>query len=283
METRTDLQSLPSHTQQSWYEEFGLIPRFPRIPFDEIYKLVSDTQEPQVFLRRAGKGMTDITIRLPITSSVVPGELQKQYSNHGITLAKAFEDVLWQKLGGEQSTAWASLAGLASKTYRQAWIQWFKLQYLSHYHPAADKMFKANKEKIESGSKAAHRGRKASTRAEHNSLRQRYDRLLPKCALIHRAAIRAAASSHIKNNQVIARKEIRKTIWETVRRSVHGMPGDGYIFDGEGFKRIPYGKPKLHDPATWEPHQLAISLLTFERGQAYQTIEKKIVPTKYKQ
>lgn len=125
-------------------------------------------------------------------------------------------------------------------------------------------------------------GRHPAAQAELASVRKRYDRLLPKCKLVHQASKRAAAAALTKNNVELARKEIRIAIWKSVRRSVHGMPGDGYIFDGTAFKRIRGGTAKLHDPGTWKPHQLAIALLSIERQQAYQTIEKKVVPTKRK-
>lgn len=280
MEVRTRLEAMPSHARQSVYEEFGLPPRFPRIPFDEICKLLRDHQEPQVFLRGVGEGEADITVRLPMASSVVPRKMRKSYSKHGVTLSQAFEDVLWQKLEAEKSTIWAEMTGLVMKVYRQAWRQWFRLQYLGHFHPAAESMFKKFTQELDSVNEVTRRGRQPSVQAELTSVRKRYDALLPKCKLIHQASKRAAIAALTENNVELARKEIRIAIWKRVRRSVHGMPGDGYIFDGTAFGRIRRGTAKLHDPETWKPHQLAIALVSLERSQAYQTIEKKIVPTK---
>ena len=73
---------------------------------------------------------------------------------------------------------------------------------------------------------------------------------------------------------------IRRAIWKQVRKDIHGTPWDGYIFSGVAFKNIRYGNAQLHEPSSWKPHQLAISLLSFERQEAYQTLEKKIKPTK---
>ena len=113
------------------------------------------------------------------------------------------------------------------------------------------------------------------SRAETESLKKAYDILLPRCSSLHKAAERAA-SSHDKTS------EIRRAIWEDVRKIIHGFPGDGYIFGGAAFARMPYGKAELHEPATWEPHQLAIALLSFDRMQEYETIEKKIKPNRNK-
>jgi hypothetical protein len=140
-------------------------------------------------------------------------------------------------------------------------------------------MFKKLTQELESVNKVTRRGRQPSVQAELTSVRKRYDALMPKCKLIHQASKRAAVAALTENNVELACKEIRIAIWKRVRRSVHGMPGDGYLFDGTAFKRIRRGTAKLHDPKTWKPHQLAIALLSLERQQAYQTIEKKVVPT----
>jgi hypothetical protein len=241
---------------------------------------MSDIQEPKIFAQESRRGTTDIVIRLPVSSSDAFLQVQKQLANFGLTLPKAFEDVLWQKLKTRKSSNWAELVGLVSEVYRQAWLQWFRLQYLGHFHPQAETIFKELVKEIESASKTLHRGRRPTVQAELASLKKRYSQLLIKCRLIRRAATHAA-TSHVANNAEVARKKTRLAIWEAVRPQIHGMPEDGYIFGGDAFERIPNGKAKLHDPTSWKPHQLAISILTFERMQAYQTIEKKIVPTKF--
>jgi hypothetical protein len=278
--TATYSRSLASSAKQSWYEEFGLVPRFPRPPIQKIHRLVSNIQEPQILLRPRGTDKTDIIIRLHVGSCVVPQQTQKQFARFGLTIKKAFEDILWQKLEAGRITTWVELTGLGAKVYRQAWLQWFRLQYLGHVHPVAESSFKTIEREIESASKVSHRGRHPAIQAELASLRKRYRQLLPKCRLIHRAATRAAKSL-AANNVEVTRKKMRQAIWGAVRHDVHGMPGDGYVFGGEAFKRIPYGNATLHDPTSWRPHQLAISLVSFERSQAYQTIEKKVIPTKF--
>ena len=278
MEVKTDARSMPPHASQSWYEEFGEPPRFQRIPLEEIRKSIKDIEEPQIFLR-GRNGKTDIIFRLATITSVIPRKVQKAYSKHGVTLSAAFDEVLWRKLEKSKSTLWAEVARLMIKAYRQAWLQWFRLQYLGHSHPAAESAFEKLTQEMESVGKVTRRGRQPSTQAELASLNRRYDRLLIKCKLIHRATERAAKSL-TGHNLKLGRERIRLAIWKRVRRSVHGMPGEGYIFDGTAFKRIRRGTAKLHDPQTWKPHQLAIALLSLERQQLYQTIEKKVVPTK---
>jgi hypothetical protein len=280
MEARTEAKPKRPSSDPHWYEEFGLIPRFPRPPLKKIGKLIDGIQEPQILLRQR-KRSTDVVITLPVCSRIFRPEEEKAFAKFGVTLPRAFDDVLWQKLDSDGSTTWAKLTGLVIKAYRQSWDHWARLHYLGHFHPQADTWFNAIKEEVDSVSKIAHRGRKPSTLAELASLKKRYNQLLPSCALVHRAA-KTAAASHTRHDQKDARKEIRRAIWEQVQPSIHGMSGDGYIFGGQAFKRMHYGTPKLHEPTTWKPKQLAISLLSLELGQAYQTIEKKLAVPKSK-
>jgi hypothetical protein len=279
LETRAVTRSIPSHASRNWYEEFGLPPRFPCIPFDKICELSRCTQEPQIFLRGTETDKTDIIIRLPLCPSAVPPKMRKAYSKHGVTLSKAFEDILWQKLDGGGDTIWSEITGLVMKVYRQAWRQWFRLQYVGHFHPGAELMFERLNKELALLNEKSRLGRHQTPEADLASTNNRYDALLPICKLIHEASRIARATAKATNNVEMARKQIRRAIWEQVRRSVHGMPGDGYIFDGTAFAKI---RPtaRLHDPKTWKPYQLAIALIAIEREEKYQTIGKKIVPTK---
>jgi hypothetical protein len=277
MTVRTAPGAAPTHQNQTWYDEFGLIPRFPRPPAEDIKKLLNDIQEPTIFLREH-KQSVDVVVRLPVPYRVFSPVRRKRLSQSGLTLSRAFEDILWQKY--EETTFWSEFAGLHAKAFRRAWIHLFDLCYLGHFHPAADARLKEIKEGISSAQDGVKVGRPPSRRAETQSLRRRYEELLPKCKLIHDAARRVVASLD-KGSENRDFRTTRKAIWEEVRTVIHGMPGDGYIFGGAAFKNISYrnGKAQLHDPNTWKPHQLAISLLSFDRMQAYETIEKKIRPT----
>jgi hypothetical protein len=278
MEEGKDSKSHPRSSNPHWYEEFGLISRFPHPPFDAIRNLSNGIQEPQIFLK-PGKENTDIVVRLPGCSDVIPPSKRKAFARFGLTLPKAFQDVLWEKVHAEGSTIWAELADLSAKAYFRTWVHWFELHYSGHFHPAADLWLKQIKEGLASSFKITRRGRRPASDTQSAGLCKRYTDLLPICTRIHRAAQRAVPA-HGNRNIQMSQKAIRLAIWQSVRGSVHGMPGDGYIFGGEAFKRIRRGKgkvqAKLHEPKTWEPQQLAKSLLSFERGLAYQTIQKKL-------
>ena len=107
---------------------------------------------------------------------------------------------------------------------------------------------------------------------------------MPTCVLIHNATKAAVSSARIKTNRPPAPSEIRRAVFEGTRKSIHGVPFVNRIFGGDAFKERSYGSKhaKLHDPQSWKPHNLAISLLTFERSQAYETLEKKLRQQKVK-
>jgi hypothetical protein len=276
MNTNTHLGS------KHWYEEFGVTLRFPRPPCHELTKLLKSIQEPTVFLRDGDKGV-EIVVRLHSWSGTHLSKMKKQLMKSGFTLSRTFEDILWNKLGAGKNTTWAELARPALEAYRQTWLHFFELIYLGHFHPQADAWLKTIKNGIDSASKAADRGRPSTTQAEVSSLNRRHVELLALCKFIHGAAEEVLLLFQ-KSTDSLTPSKLRREIWKRVQPSVHGMPGDGYILSGKAFERIPYGKKgaTLHNPISWNPRQLAIALLSFERMQAYQTIEKKIARTKRK-
>jgi hypothetical protein len=263
-------------TRNHWYKEFGLTPRWPRPPKEDVTKLLKGIQEPEILLRERKKGV-DIVIRLPGGSNILPPRIRRDLASFGVTLSRAFEDILWRRRKTERSTPWAELAEHGIKAHREAWLHFFELTYLGHFHPQTDQWLRKIKQQIEYEGTVTRLGRRATSRSELPSLRRRYQELLPKCGFIHRVAKDVVASLEKEPGSAELGK-IRRLIWERVRKQVHGMPSDGYIFSGEAFNRIPYGQRivELESPASWKPRQLAISLLSLERGQKYQTIEKKV-------
>jgi len=277
MKPKDGVATNPVERNQSWQEEFGLRRRYPRPPEAEIKAILNDIQEPRIFLSE-GDQFVDIVVRFEAGARIFPLEIQKHLESRGLTLSEAFESILFTKSEAGGSTIWSEFVKLSSSAYRKAWIRFFERCYVEHFHPDANKGLRQIKEGLVTPGNNARRGRRPKSKAENESLHRRFDELLRNCRLIHEAAKRAFSSldETAENERV---RKIRKAIWNEVRKVIHGLPGDGHIFGGAAFEIIPYREAKLHDPKTWRPHQLAIALLSFERGEAYQTIEKKIKPT----
>jgi hypothetical protein len=123
------------------------------------------------------------------------------------------------------------------------------------------------------------KGRRAENAIELETLRRHYDMLLSICRKIHRAAEHAARQRTRRSRQKPLKRQI---IWNRVKKIVYGMPGCGEIFGGEAFTHIPHKgeEPRLEDPCSWKPHQLAISPMRSRSSLSYQTIARKIKPTK---
>jgi len=279
MKLETELASNPAYKDRNWQDEFGLRLRFPRPPEAAIKTVLSDAREPEIFLSD-GNQTVDIVVRFSKPSQIFTPAILETFESRGLTLSSAFEDILWEKHEAEGNSFWAEFVKLNTEAYRRTWIHFFELCYLGHFNRPANEWLNKIQQNLTSLEPKAKRGRRTTSGAENRSLRKRYEAILPKCSLIHEAVLRSATSS-AKNEGNKDSGKIRQATWEQVRSSIHGMPGDGLIFGDPAFGRIPYQnrKSQLHDPTTWKPHQLAIAILSIERNQAYQTIEKKIKPT----
>jgi hypothetical protein len=279
MKHESKVASNPAYNNRDWQTEFGLKLRFPRPPEAEIKAVLSDTKEPTIFLSE-GDQTVDIVVRFSANSHIFTPEILETFKSRGLTLSSAFEDILWETRKADGNSFWTEFVNLNVEAYRRTWIHFFDMCNMGHFHRAANEWLKEIKKNLTSPETKIKGGRRATSRAENDSLRKKYNAILPKCCLIHEAVLSAAASSDKKQGNMASGK-IRQATWEQVHSSVHGMPGDEYIFGGAAFANIPYQKreSQLHDPTTWKPHQLAIAILSIERSQAYQTIEKKIKPT----
>jgi hypothetical protein len=279
MKLETELASNPAYKDRNWQDEFGLRLRLPTPPVAAIKTVLSDAREPEIFLSE-GDQTVDIVVRFSTNSRIFTPEILKTFESRGLTLSSAFEDILWEKHEAEGNSFWAEFVNLNTGAFRRTWTHFFELCYLGHFNRPANEWLKKIQQDLTSLEPKAKRGRRATSEAENQSLRKRYDATLPKCSLIHEAVLRSATLG-AKNEGNKDPGKIRKATWEQVRSSIHGMPGDELIFGDAAFGRIPYQnrKSQLHDPTTWKPHQLAVAILSIERHQAYQTIEKKIKPT----
>jgi hypothetical protein len=277
METKKTSTSISPIGSHDWHAEFGLHVRFSRFPVDGIKKCLRNITEPEVFLRELPEHV-EIVIKLPRPSDIFPDEIRQGLEQSGITLPRVFEANLWQKLSAGKSSIWAELAGPAVESYRQLWLAFFNMATEGQVHPIQVQGRRRLETEIASeGRIKQKRGRPSGIKAELASIERRYRELLPTCVLIHDAAEAAvsSATSRIKNLPI---PQIRRIIFERTRRSVHGLPFVNRIFGGDAFSETSYGSKhaKLHDPQSWKPHHLAISLLTFERLQAHETLEKKL-------
>jgi hypothetical protein len=278
MEMKKTAKPISPSASHCWHEEFGLPLRFPRFSIDKIKKCIRGIGEPDIFLRELDNDV-EIVVKLRKPNGIFSQRILDQLENFGITLPRVFEAILWQKLEADKSTIWAELSVPAVESYRQSWHQFFKTAYLGQFHPSAEQWLKQIERVIAPERKIKQRGRPSVPKAEIASICRRYAELLPMCVLVH-SAVESALSS-IKAKTRIKRPDpsaIRQAVFEQTRKSIHGVPFVSRIFGGDAFKERSCGlkHAKLHDPKSWKPRNLAISLLTFERLQAYETLEKKL-------
>jgi hypothetical protein len=236
-----------------------------------------DISEPEIFLQDLDEHV-EIVIKLSKPNDILPIGIWKMLKKDGLTLSRVFDALLWQKIDKDRGIFWTALAGPAVESYRQLWPAFFRMAYLDQFHPVLEPGLKELEREIASEGKTKQKlGRPSAIRAEIVSIEKRYKELLPTCVLIHDAA-KAAMPSPKTNTNKRSLFEIRRLIFEHTRQSIHGLPFVSRILGGEAFTEYRCGlkHAHLHDPQSWRPHNLAISLLTFERSQKWETLEKKL-------
>ncbi|MGB7731782.1 MAG: hypothetical protein WBL50_27445 [Candidatus Acidiferrum sp.] len=172
------------------------------------------------------------------------------------------------------------MRGGAAESYRQLWLAFLKKGYVGGSHSANDQWLKQIVSEMDSEGKIKpKRGRASLPKAQIASILRRYDELLPTCILLHYAVESALSSiKEKKKGKNPNHTEIRKAVFKGTRNSIHGTPFVNHIFGGGAFAEVSCGlkHAHLHDPKSWGPHNLVVSLLTFERNLACETIEKML-------
>lgn len=262
---------------RTWQEEFKLRPRFPRVPEDEISRILQTVHEQKIYLWETDN-YAEIVIRLDTGVADFPKNVKRWLRESRGSRKRAFRRVLLKALQASDSTPWVQLADPAIAAYRQTWASSFESSYKGHFHPKSDewlaKVVGRVKSRAQAPARAAGRkGRRGYPPAAMVELQARYRKWLTKCELLHKASTRAASKCR--------REELRRqAIWNDVKVIIHGKSGADAIFGGAAFNKIPYGVAKLHEPKTWSPRQLAVSLTSNEFGLRYKSAEKKIRPSK---
>jgi hypothetical protein len=260
---------------RSWQEEFGLIPRFPRIPETEISKLLETVHEQNVYLRETDD-CAEIVVQLNTGTANFPKKVKRWLRETRASRRRAFKKILLKAVQGSDSTPWVQLADASIAAYRNTWPTSFNSTFRNHFHPISDKWLA----QVESCAQMpvlaiGRKGRRGYPQAAMVDLQKRYEKWLTRCESLHAAAIRAASK--------FRRDDLRRrAIWDEMKAIIYGKLGDDAIFGGAAFKKIPYagGHAKLHDPKSWSPRQLAVSLTSSEFGLFYKSAEKKIRPSK---
>jgi hypothetical protein len=264
----------------NYHKEFAVPARFPRgTPIEEIKKCMQNIEEPEIFLRELDEDV-EIVIKLRKPKDILPDAIWKVLEKDGVTLPRVFEALLWKKPDAHRSNMWSQLARPATESYRQLWLEFFRMGYVGHSHPVREVSLAQTVTEMDSEGKVKpRRGRSTSPKAEIPSLWKRYKELLATCVYVHTEVEAVLSSLRIQNKgKDPNRAEIRRAVFNTTRKSIGGLSLSDLIFSGVAFQEHYYAlkHAHLHDPKSWRPRRLAISLLALERSQGWETIEKKL-------
>ena len=268
----------PKEQKRDWHTEFKKVQRIPRPAVDALKAIFADSSEPKIFLREGSKS-ADVVVRFTVHSPTFPQKIRESSAERGLSVSKAFDEVVWLKAGKDKNTIWAELRKLGSEARRLAWLRFFRLSYLGHYHPEVDAWLKGIEREIDSARTKAISGRPHVSVAETTALEKRFRELLRLSSVIHEASRRAAQEVSATHNSALIASEARRRIWTDIKQAIYADRHDDSILTGKAFHAIPcrpHRPAQLHVPASWKPPQLAISLLSSERGLAYETVGKKL-------
>ena len=76
--------------------------------------------------------------QIPLSSRQLPKNLRDAYSNSGISLSRAFSEIVWRAPRLRERSYWAILAKAAHDAYLQAWMHLLTVAYRKHFDPKAD-------------------------------------------------------------------------------------------------------------------------------------------------
>jgi hypothetical protein len=279
-EARTNRPILDDERQKEVHDEsgeFGPPYRFPRTIDDVLAKWVRKQWPPCVFMRET-EDFVDVVIRFDgVPENLKPGirDLFRQSRTH---LGEVFDEVLLQAPRKGDDTLKSQLANVGFTAFHQTWkhVLW-QLYGESYYHPHGREEFFQKLQRWNAFPEHK-RGRIARGREERQQLLARYEKLLGQCEGLHKMVCEATAlvgrEKGIRPSDIP--DKVRMAKWPDVTHLHWGLA----ILGGEAFAEIPYGKrevhPKWENPDTWRPKHLAIALLAFERGQKYETVERKL-------
>jgi hypothetical protein len=258
--------------QKQWLNDVGMPLRFPRVGNAEVVEGVKSAWPPTIFMVQDQES-TDIVIRFPWSSKVLPPEHREAFFDKHVTLERVFDDLISRPREKGESAVERKLASEAYDAYKMTWLHLFKSMHLDERDPRheppkwLEEMENEFKTKGQGG-----RPKKDETR----KLERRFRLFLDHCGWLNREIdmYQKQTQSAIEGNRV----HVLRKFW----REILKVPCGRAILGGEAFLNIPYGNQttpvKLEDPTSWTPRQLAISLLAFEREQDYHTIERKVAP-----
>src|ERR1035437_641297 len=98
--------------KKTWQEEFGIINRRPRTGVQHLKKLLKSAWPPEIELREDdANDRIEIVLRFPVSSLQLPNRLREIYFQRGMSLDRAFQEILRAKLRpNDLRTARAQLA-----------------------------------------------------------------------------------------------------------------------------------------------------------------------------
>jgi hypothetical protein len=277
----TDLS--PKPWQEKVDPDFHL--RHPRSGVGYVETLLDSSLPPELFLTE-NEQSTDIVIRFPASSQKLPDAVRNLYFTEDFTLAKAFDEVLrgFTDQDGERTTR-AELARVAYSALRSTWIHVFTTLYLHQFHPTTDEWLQVEVSRLKDSSNKR-KGRPKPSPSDRRNLDQKYQLMLAIAIIFHEAA-KKIVDEHAQGG-IASAQEITNTIWRSIREELshkfYGARAAELIFSGKAFNDlvITRGGASLVKPSTWQPEELALTLLNLDEPKRYRMVNGRLAAVRSK-
>lgn len=273
----------PKPWQEKVDPDFHL--RFPRAGVEYVETLLDSSWPPEIFLTEDEKS-TDIVIRFPASSQKLPDATRNAYFTADFTLAIAFDEVLrgFTDQGGERTTR-GELARVAYSALRSTWIHVFETLYLHQFHPMTDERLQVAISRLKDSSNKK-KGRPKDSSSDRRNLYQKYQKMLAIAIFFHETAKKIAAE-HAQGGAA-SEQEVTNKIWGSTReelsRKFYGARAAQLIFSGAAFNDMAITRrgASLVKPSTWQPEELALTLLNLDEPKRYRMVNGKLTAVRSK-
>jgi hypothetical protein len=273
----------PKPWQEKVDPDFRL--RFPRAGVEYVETLLDSSWPPEIFLTE-NEQTTDIVIRFPATSHKLPDATRNAYFTTDFTLAKAFDEVLrgFTDQDGERTTR-SELARVAFSALRSTWIHVFETLYLHQFHPLTDERLQAAVSRLKDSSNKR-KGRPKDSPSDRRNLDEKYQKMLAIAIFFHETSEKIVGE-HAQGGATSV-QAITNKIWGSTREELshkfYGARAAQLIFSGAAFNDMVITRrgASLVKPSTWQPEELALTLLNLDEPKRYRMVNGKLTAVRSK-
>lgn len=282
---RTSKHHLPGKTlhsdrerQEDWRRKLKVPTRHIRLSYLEpLPELLAKSWPPEIFLRENAE-TSEIVVRFRCSSRMCDPLPRIAHQSLGVGFSDVFSSIVRTALRRKEDTFKEQLASLGYDVYQKTWMHFLWLLLRDQFSPELDDKLDRWLGGMDKATRRRGKpGRPSTKHILQREVRKTYRLRLAECEWLH-GAIQDIVSRAEKQGE--KPDSIRASVLRSVWKKVYGLRLGNLILGGEVFDVIPNGKqvidPKLRDPRSWKPRQMAIARTALELDLAYETVVRHL-------